>query len=189
MSLDSGPSAVLFPLLLAGAGWLAWPFVEYLVHGVLSHRYRTLVSPLHWGHHREPRAVFTSPYAWVPSALAFYVIAALLVGAAPAAFFSVGVLAGFIRYEQVHWRIHFREPRNSRERLRRDHHLAHHFVDPKSYHGVTTRLCDRLFGTLPANHARDYERASRRPPLQGASNWGVLWRYGLLHRTRDRRSA
>lgn len=189
MSFQGGSSAIVFPLLLLAAGWLAWPFVEYLVHGVLSHRFRSFVSTLHWGHHRDPRAVFTSPYAWIPSALALFAVAALLIGPAPAAWLSAGVLAGFFRYERVHWRIHFREPRSPRERRLRAHHLAHHFVDPKRYHGVTTRLCDRLFGTLPAHHARDYERASRHPPLTGASNWGASWRPGGSRLTRDRRRA
>ncbi len=161
-------------------GFLAWSGVEYLIHGVLSHRFRTFVSPLHWGHHREPRAVFTSPVAVVPSAGAIFVGVGLVVGWGPAAAFTAGLVVGFARYEYVHWRIHFRAPRNAREHMLRDHHLAHHFRNPRAYHGVTTRFWDRLCGTLPSNWPADYARVSDRAPLEGASNLRATWSPRLL---------
>jgi len=164
------------PLLFAFAcGLLAWPFVEYLIHGLLSHRFQTFVSPMHWGHHQRPHNVFTSPIAWVPVSLLFWIGATFVVGMAAAGAFIGGLLLGFLRYEYVHWRIHFRAPRTKRQRRMRAHHLAHHFCNPKMYHGVTTRFWDRVFGTLPAEHERDYERGAQRPVLTGPSNLGVLW--------------
>ena len=48
---------------LALAGWLLWPFVEYGVHGVLSHRFRSFVTPLHGSHHlRRPDGVQRYPH-------------------------------------------------------------------------------------------------------------------------------
>jgi len=161
---------VLELVLAAGLGWLAWGPVEYLVHGVLCHRYRTFATPLHMGHHREPRAVFTSPAAWGPAALVLFGGLALALGPALAGAAVAGLLGGFARYEYLHWRIHFREPRSPRERLLRAHHLAHHFRNPRAYHGVTTRRWDRLFGTLPPSWREDYARVEGRPPLAGASN-------------------
>jgi sterol desaturase/sphingolipid hydroxylase (fatty acid hydroxylase superfamily) len=152
--------STLVLLAAATAGFLAWGFVEYLVHGILSHRYRTFVSPLHLGHHREPRAVFTSPIAL-----------ALATNPGLAAAAVGGLLMGFGRYEYVHWRIHFREPRSTRERHLRSHHLAHHFRNPRAYHGVTTRLWDRVFGTLPERWREDYARVEARAPLEGPSNF------------------
>ena len=162
-------------LLTILAGFLAWSFVEYAIHGFLSHRWRTPVSPMHWGHHESPRAVFTTPLAWVPAAAVFLGALAAAVGWVPATAFTGGLLAGFARYEYVHWRIHFRAPRSERERCRRVHHLAHHFRNPRAYHGVTTRLWDRVFGTLPANAAIDYAAVADRPPLRGASNLAVSY--------------
>lgn len=156
-------------------GWLSWSLVEYGIHGILAHRFQTPVSPLHWGHHRTPAAVFTSPLAWVPTALVLFAAAAAVAGSLPAAALLLGLLAGFFHYEYVHWRIHFREPRSDRERLLREHHLAHHFRNPRAYHGVTTRLWDRVFGTLPADHAADYARVADRRPLQGPSNLAEIW--------------
>ena len=169
---------------VAGLGFFAWGFVEYLIHGVLAHRFKTFVTPLHWGHHREPHAVFTSPLAWVPAALLIFGVLVSGLGVAFAAAAMVGLLAGFARYERWHWRIHFRSPRNARERLLRAHHLAHHYRNPRAYHGVTTRLWDRAFGTLPEQWRADYARVEDRPPLEGASNLRSLFSPAVLLRGR-----
>jgi sterol desaturase/sphingolipid hydroxylase (fatty acid hydroxylase superfamily) len=174
-----GIAALLLAVAFAG-GLLGWSLLEYLIHGVLSHRFRTFVTPLHWGHHREPRAVFTSPLAWIPATLLLGLALGTAFGPVMGGAALLGVLAGFARYERIHWRIHFRAPRNDRERRRRDHHLAHHYGHPDQYHGVTTRLWDRVFGTLPTHWRDDYARASQRPALEGTSNWGIIWRGRLL---------
>ncbi len=158
-----------------GAGLLFWGFLEYAVHGLLSHRWRTFVSPLHWNHHRNPSFVFTSPLAVVPTTLLLFAIATAAAGPLIAGGFVAGTLVGFCRYEWVHWRIHFREPRTARERLLRNHHLAHHFCNPRAYCGVTTRFWDRVFGTLPASWRDDYARVANREPLNGASNFAEIW--------------
>jgi sterol desaturase/sphingolipid hydroxylase (fatty acid hydroxylase superfamily) len=166
------------PLVLVAAGFasglLVWPLIEYVVHGVLGHRHRTFVTPLHAVHHKEPRAVFTSPAAWIPVTLAVGLVATAALGSRSGTAFTLGALTGFLRYEYIHWRIHFRMPRNAAERRRRDHHLAHHYVDARNYHGVTTRFWDRLLGTLPDRWKLDYARATHYPPLQGKSNLGQV---------------
>jgi hypothetical protein len=175
-------SEVVVAAVAIATGWLAWPGVEYLIHGVLSHRYRTLVGPFHWSHHRDPRGVFTSPYAWVPLAGLIWAAAALVVGKVTAAFFLAGLFAGFARYEWFHWRIHFREPRTEHERTMRAHHLAHHFCNPRMYHGVTTRWFDRLCGTFPDTWPADYARVESRPPLTGDSNLRAVYSPSGLRR-------
>ena len=162
-------------LLWLAAGWLVWPLLEYGIHGFLAHRLRTPVSPLHWGHHLKPARVFTSPLAWVPAAALLIGLACFILSPASGGPLGAGVLAGFFRYELRHWRFHFREPRSARERLLREHHLAHHFRNPRAYHGVSTRFWDRVFGTLPADHREDYAAVAALPPLEGPSNLGQLW--------------
>jgi sterol desaturase/sphingolipid hydroxylase (fatty acid hydroxylase superfamily) len=157
------------------AGWLFWSLLEYVIHGVLAHRFRTFVSPLHWSHHRTPAAVFTSPLAWVPLAALLGALAIGVGGFALGGSFFVGVLAGFLHYEFVHWRIHFRKPRGRRQERLRAHHLAHHFVNPKAYHGVTTPFWDHVFGSRPAEWATDYARGSAREPIPGESNLRAGW--------------
>ena len=164
---------LILPLAIGlGLGLLAWPLIEYGVHGVLAHRLETFVTPLHRVHHKEPRAVFTSPLAWVPATLLVAALAVPTLGPLLGGSFTAGALLGFFRYEYVHWRIHFRTPRNAAEARRRAHHLAHHYCDPRHYHGVTTRFWDRVFGSLPRHWERDYARASTRAPLEGPSNFG-----------------
>jgi len=168
-------ASAIFPVVLFALGLAGWSFLEYVIHGWLSHTFRTPAAKLHWGHHRDPRRVFTSVGVWAPVAAAIWALLALAIGAAYAGAIVLGVLAGFLRYEHVHWRIHFRAPANARQELLRVHHLSHHFRNPKAYHGVTTRFWDRLFGTLPAHHRDDYARVAHHVPLAGKSNFGTLW--------------
>lgn len=173
------------------AGFLFWGLLEYAIHGPLSHRWKTFVSPLHANHHRSPRNVFTSPIAVLPITLLLFGATTLVASPLQASFFIGGTLAGFCRYEWMHWRFHFREPRGKRERLLRSHHLAHHFCNSRVYHGVSTRLWDRVFGTLPANWKKDYVRVEGLAPLTGKSNFVEIWNprtsLAQLRRALDRR--
>lgn len=165
------------------AGFVFWGLLEYTIHGLLSHHWKTFVSPLHLNHHRNPRNVFTSPIAVVPVTLLLFGATMLVMSPLQASFFVSGAFAGFCRYEWMHWRFHFREPRSKRERLLRSHHLAHHFCNSRVYHGVSTRLWDRIFGTLPGCWREDYARFEDRAPLTGKSNFTEIWnpRTSLAH--------
>jgi sterol desaturase/sphingolipid hydroxylase (fatty acid hydroxylase superfamily) len=168
------------------SGFIFWGLLEYAIHGFLCHRWKTFVSPMHWAHHSEPRRIFTSPIAVAPIALLIFAIAALAMGVSLASGFVSGALLGFANYERTHWRIHFRLPRNPREQRLRNHHLAHHECDVRAYHGVTTRIWDRVFGTLPANWRADYLKVTDRVPLAGVSNFAQVWnpRTAFKHITR-----
>jgi sterol desaturase/sphingolipid hydroxylase (fatty acid hydroxylase superfamily) len=168
--------AWLLAVGLTGVGAFGlWPLVEYGIHGGLSHLWRSPVAPFHWEHHAHPGRVFTSPLAWVPIAALLYVILALALGAFLGGWLALGLVAGFLRYEWIHYRIHFRAPRTERERRRRAHHLAHHFRNPRAYFGVSTAFWDRVFGSVPASAEQDYARVADWPPLAGRSNFGSLW--------------
>ncbi len=174
-------STEIIGLLLAG--FLFWGLLEYTIHGLLAHRWKTIASPLHAEHHRRPQHVFTSPIAVLPVTLLLFGVTTLVASPLQASWFVGGALAGFCHYERLHWRIHFREPRNERERLLRNHHLAHHFCNSRVYHGVSTRLWDRVFGTLPAGWKDDYAQVEDRAPLAGKSNFVEIWnpRTSLAH--------
>lgn len=156
-------------IAIFAAGLLGWTFLEYAIHGWLSHRLHTFATPLHAAHHRNPHAVFALG-AW-PAAAAAAAALVLGLGLGAVSVFYLGLLSGFAAYEAIHYRLHFARPRNRWEASLRRHHLAHHLEDSGRCFGVTTRLWDRVFGTdLPAVRPGLDEIA----PLTGPSNLGTL---------------
>jgi dihydroceramide fatty acyl 2-hydroxylase len=139
---------MLADAVILAAGLFAWTLLEYLIHGILSHRLRTFASPLHDVHHRDPHAVFTVG-AWIPVALVG-LGALMLFGGAPGVIFLTGMVAGFAAYETLHYRMHFARPSCAWEARLRARHLAHHYRAPEEIFGVTTALWDRVFSSEPA---------------------------------------
>lgn len=152
-------------LALVMLGGLLWTLLEYFVHGILSHRFSTPVSPLHWGHHLYLERVFTPALAWIPVTILISSLLIFSIGLLDGISLAIGLFVGFVYYEYCHWRIHFRKPLSRRQRLLRDHHLAHHFRNPKAYFGVTTTFWDSVFGSLPNTYLDDYRQAGQCHPL------------------------
>src|SRR5689334_685884 len=105
-------------------GVLIWTFLEYLIHGWLSHTFHTFAMPLHAAHHQDPHAVFAVG-AWLPLA-AVWATLAILFRSAPGMILFSGAMVGFAGYEVIHYRIHFRRPRGPVENYLRLRHLVHH---------------------------------------------------------------
>ncbi len=165
-------AAALVSLFVGGL--VAWTFLEYLIHGWMSHKFRTFAAPLHQVHHRDPRRVFTIG-AWLPIA-ATWLAGLLLWGLAPAMVFYSGMVAGFALYEFIHYRIHFARPRNCFEAYLRERHLVHHYRAPDRCFGVTNAFWDRVFRSgIPAPEMRSMGAAvAATPPLAGPSNVRLL---------------
>ncbi len=62
--------------------------------------------------------------------------------------FVLGYLIMYMLYEATHARFHRKEPIAKPFIVLRKHHFYHHFHNPKTNHGVTTRFWDRVFGTF-----------------------------------------
>ncbi len=168
-------SAALF-----AAGLIVWSLIEYAIHGWMGHRFRTFVTPMHQGHHRDPRRVFAIG-AWLPVAgLIGFGLARW--GLAPSMIVLSGVAAGFAGYESLHYRIHFRRPRGRLETYLRTRHLIHHYGAPDRCFGVTSALWDRALGTnLAASEMRRLRPSiADLPPLAGSSNLCAMLR-GRIH--------
>jgi dihydroceramide fatty acyl 2-hydroxylase len=163
---------MLVDLLIFGAGVFAWTLLEYIIHGVLAHSHRTFVTPLHNEHHVDPRAVFAMR-AYIPTAIVLIVLS-IIFGTAPGMIFLFGIVAGFVVYEFVHYRIHFATPSCAVEKRLRARHLAHHVKEPDAIFGVTTRIWDVVFGSEPApERMRELAATGARvAPLSGPSNLG-----------------
>jgi len=152
------------------AGVLVWTFLEYLIHGWLSHTFRTFAKRLHAVHHGDAHAVFTVR-AWFPIA-AIWTILAVLLGWTPGLVLFSGIVAGFIGYETVHYRIHFRPPHGPTEHFLRSRHLVHHEYYPNQCFGVTSAFWDLVFGTeaMGTEMARLCQSMGSRIPLTGRTN-------------------
>jgi sterol desaturase/sphingolipid hydroxylase (fatty acid hydroxylase superfamily) len=152
------------------AGLFVWTFLEYLIHGWLSHRFDSFARPLHAVHHHDPKAVFTVG-AWVPVA-AIWVALASVFGWAAGVICVSGAVAGFVVYEAVHYRLHFCRPRGRFEAYLRSRHLVHHELYPDRCFSVTSPLWDLVFGTEPLGAEILELRQSliSRPPLSGPTN-------------------
>jgi dihydroceramide fatty acyl 2-hydroxylase len=162
---------MLVRVVLFADGVLAWSFVEYAIHGWLGHRFRTFATPLHAVHHQDPHAVFTVG-AWIPVTTVTLAAVAIF-GNSTGVYGFYGLVAGFVLYEVIHYRIHFAHPSNRFEERLRGRHLAHHLRVPDAIFGVTNALWDHAFGTEPAaDELRRIELAAATlPPLTGESNW------------------
>lgn len=172
---------MLVDTIIFGAGLFAWTLVEYVIHGTLSHVFATPISPLHDVHHRDPHAIFTIG-AWVPTAIVWTVGMAVF-GMSRGMIFYSGMVAGFIIYEAVHYRIHFATPATAFEARIRARHLAHHFHAPDVCFGVTTPIWDHVFGSQPGIERMSELEASvaNVAPLRGPTNVRKIAQYLTPH--------
>jgi sterol desaturase/sphingolipid hydroxylase (fatty acid hydroxylase superfamily) len=158
---------LLLPALL---GALTWTLLEYVIHRWMGHDRRFRRTPFgveHVRHHAQ--GDYFAP-TWKKLLLAAALTAllslpaALLVGAAPGLAYVVGLMAFYGVYEVSHRREHTHAGIGPYARWARRHHFHHHFVDPRSNHGVTTPLWDMVFGT--------YQRAGTIPvPARMCMPW------------------
>ncbi len=167
---------MLLYLAMFAIGLFAWTFIEYGIHGFLSHIFTTFATPLHDEHHRDPHAVFTVG-AWLPTALISILVFGIF-GLTPATTIWLGIVAGFLSYEFLHYRMHFVRPICALEDRMRTRHLAHHFREPTAIFGVTNDIWDRAFGSEPGHARLEAMRASVAPtqPLTGPSNFRLITR-------------
>jgi 4-hydroxysphinganine ceramide fatty acyl 2-hydroxylase len=134
-------------------GIICWTFLEYVMHRFLGHVHkgRNFFKAEHTQHHSK--ANYFAP-AWKKSIAAAFVFAlffSVLNLVAPALHvlaFLTGLFGMYAFYEYVHFRYHSKDPLLFIFITFRKHHFYHHFHNPKTNHGVTTRFWDRVFGTF-----------------------------------------
>lgn len=164
MSTQSSLMGIAVALAIGAA---SWTLLEFLLHNFLGHhgRGRNPFGKEHKRHHATTsyfaptgkKALFASPVV-----LAAWAIFALTIGPVFGTAFAVGLVGMYIAYEVVHRRAHTHPPRGFYGRWLRRHHFHHHFLSPKTNHGVTTPIWDYVFGTrrevvgpvrVPVKHA------------------------------------
>lgn len=145
-------SAVVLGAAAVG-GAATWSFLEYVIHRWLGHARRFRGNPFgveHVRHHAEGNY-------FAPTIKKLGVAAVVAVGlGAPVAWllgavgvaWICGLLVAYGAYELLHRREHTHPGLGRYGRWVRVHHFHHHFVDPRSNHGVTSPLWDLVFGTF-----------------------------------------
>jgi sterol desaturase/sphingolipid hydroxylase (fatty acid hydroxylase superfamily) len=122
-------------ILLFACGVMAWSLAEYITHRFVLHSVATIQ---HGNHHARPQEPIDRVFwqIW----LAFTVVYLITGGAVLA-----GVLAAYAWYLSVHHCAHHNPAVLPASLLK--HHLDHHRFARRNY-GVTTKIWDRIFGTM-----------------------------------------
>jgi sterol desaturase/sphingolipid hydroxylase (fatty acid hydroxylase superfamily) len=141
---------IIFPFLI---GVAAWTLAEYLLHRFLGHvhRGRNFFKKEHLQHHVKAN-YFAPAHQKALSAIvvsvALFGIISLFIPYLAALAFIAGFSGMYGLYEVTHFRYHAKDPVARPFIILRKHHFYHHFHDPRTNHGVTTRIWDRVFGTF-----------------------------------------
>lgn len=149
------PRDLLNMILLTAfiTGIVLWTLLEYLMHRFLGHEHKgkNFFKAEHGQHHAKYN-YFAPAYKKALLALAvtatLFMLIQAIVSASIALAFLSGFLGMYILYEVTHYRFHIRKPVAKPFIILRKHHFYHHFHNPKTNHGVTSRFWDRVFGTF-----------------------------------------
>ena len=140
------------------AGLVFWSLAEYLLHRYVFHltdenfkggdRFAYI---LHGVHHEYPNDAQRTLMPLLPKLIfstLFFGLFFLILGKA-GAFFSAGFFIVYYFYSIMHYSIHrFKAPKFLKP-LWEHHHRHHHLEDDKAF-GVSSRIWDRLFRTMPS---------------------------------------
>jgi 4-hydroxysphinganine ceramide fatty acyl 2-hydroxylase len=146
-------------LWLMPIGIFIWTLLEYGLHRFVFHirlpvrnpYLREIVNASHLEHHASPRdrnKVLVRPlYGLIISATLYAFLFIVFGHAFSTAGVLVGIWAGFLYYEAVHYRVHFSLSDSGFIARQRRAHFYHHFTNNKRCFGVTSPLWDYVFGT------------------------------------------
>ena len=161
-SMNAEPRHELSQLLwLLPVGIILWTLLEYGLHRFIFHIQvplrnpwlREMVNASHLAHHASPRdpvKVLVRPgYGLVVSSIFYGLFYTLTRSVFLTSGLVVGVWAGFLYYEAVHYRVHFSLSGSGFIARQRRAHFYHHFTNNKRCFGVTSPLWDYVFGTAP----------------------------------------
>ena len=143
------PVAPLAKAAAIFAGFAVWAPLEYALHRWLGHGPPSAARRGHAMHHSNDVAPVAAPvFVVLICVLAIWSVLTLAVPSGLASLFMGGVYVGYNYYTLVHHLLHHCEPlvlRLGWDRALQRHRL-HHTNHDVNY-GVTSTLCDRLFGT------------------------------------------
>ncbi len=152
-------SLTLLEIGLAGfGGFLTWTFMEYIVHRFLYHTevdsddFLQFQMSMHGNHHhypKDPERLAMPPIPGLIIAALLLGLFYLIMGTYAFAFFP-GFIIAYDAYITLHYYQHrVKSPKYKPWKALWRHHKAHHYSNPYAAFGVSTRLWDWVFGTMP----------------------------------------
>jgi len=151
----------IFPfqiIILGMAGFITWTLTEYVVHRFLYHTETEsdLLYDIqykgHGFHHlypKDPERLAMPPLPGLVLSSFFLGLFYLMMDTYALAFFP-GFMLGYNCYITMHYFQHVvKSPKYKPWKALWRHHKAHHYSDPYAAFGVSTRLWDWVFGTMP----------------------------------------
>jgi len=144
-------------ILLFVSAMLTWTLAEYMLHRYVFHFIREdskLVKAFHYTlhgyHHQQPddaNRLFMPP---LPATIILSLFLGLfyLLMQDLSWIFLAGFDTGYLLYSWVHYSVHTRKGPSFLKPLWK-HHYLHHYKYPGKAFGVSSRLWDRIFHTMP----------------------------------------
>ncbi len=146
----------IIPLFIGGM--VLWTFMEYVIHRFAYHtetnnetfiRFQFTMHTIHHQHPKDSDRLAMPPIPGLILATLFLGIFYLIMGIWSLAFFP-GFIAGYLMYITLHYFQHLvKSPKYKPWQRLWVHHKGHHYANPYSAFGVSTRLWDWVFGTMP----------------------------------------
>lgn len=149
--LSAGLTTLLFFL-----GWLAFSWVEYMVHRHVFHmatytKWREkLQYTMHGVHHEFPKdkdRLAMPPLLSVTLATILLLLFRLIMGDFVFAFLP-GLLVGYASYLSVHYMVHAYQPPKNFLKALWINHGVHHYKNGEIVFGVSSPLWDYVYGTM-----------------------------------------
>jgi len=153
--MEMSPARII---ILFFTGLFTWTFMEYIIHRFVYHTetnsnaFTKLQFTMHTIHHQHPKdsdRLAMPPLPGIILASMFFGIFYLIMNVNAIAFFP-GFIAGYNLYITLHYYQHIiKSPKYKPWQRLWSHHRGHHYSNPYMAFGVTTRLWDWVFGTMP----------------------------------------
>ena len=145
-------------LIVLLGGFVFWSFAEYHMHRFFYHTesnakfLSSLQHKVHGIHHQhpiDPTRLAMPPLPGLLLSGAFFLIF-WLINRTYAFVFFPGFMMAYLTYISLHYAQHrIKPPKYGHWKALWKHHHIHHYVNPYVAHGVSTRLWDFVFGTMP----------------------------------------
>lgn len=155
---SSSPFLVYSGLLL---GFFSWTILEYLFHRMLFHLdvlmprhpyMYTLHFLVHGVHHflpLDPLRLVMPPilFACLSMPVVLPILSLQFISLSLRLSIIAGIFCGYVCYDMTHYYLHHAQVRTPYFRSLKEYHMDHHFKNPNTGFGVTSKLWDYIFHT------------------------------------------